>query len=108
MLVVWRTDLGKAAAGTATILETYTTTGASGEVLQCSTPLSAAFKACNTSTPSQSADLCLGIHTFQLCSKVLHANLIRVYAQFINKLDGNVVYAGLMLDTSCYSRCCAT
>ena len=39
-------NLGKAAAGTATILETYTTTGASGEVSQLSTPCSAASKAC--------------------------------------------------------------
>ncbi len=39
--------LGRAAAGTATILETYTTHGASGDVLQLSTPRSAEFSACN-------------------------------------------------------------
>lgn len=93
MLGVWPTDLGKAAAGTATILETYTTTGASGEVLQRSTPFSAASKACNTST-LQSAELCLGRHTVQLFSKVLHAKVRCLYAQFMNKLHGNdMIYA---------------
>jgi hypothetical protein len=39
--------LGRAAAGTATILETYTTHGASGDVLQLSTPCSAESSACS-------------------------------------------------------------
>ena len=39
--------LGRAAAGTATILETYTTHGASGDVSQLSTPCSAESSACN-------------------------------------------------------------
>ena len=42
--------LGRAAAGTATILETYTTHGASGDVLQLSTPCSAESSACSIIT----------------------------------------------------------